>query len=97
MFTIKIKNETEIMNIWLISGGKAEELDSDDLDDEDDEDDEAEEEESEEQTGAETLGNLRRYMDEMDQELQTTNVGQSFTYNSKVSANCQLNHDIYFR
>ncbi|MCJ8736524.1 hypothetical protein PDJAM_G00013480 [Pangasius djambal] len=71
-------------------GGKDEELDSDDLDDDDDDDDddndeeeEAEEEGSEEQTGAETLDNLRRYMDEMDQELQTTNVGQSFTYNSK--------------
>lgn len=71
----------------MISGGKAEELDSDDLDDdEDDEDEEAEEEEFEEQTGAESLGNLRRYMDEMDQELQTTNVGQSFTYGGKVSA-----------
>ncbi|XP_053093702.1 protein ecdysoneless homolog isoform X2 [Pangasianodon hypophthalmus] len=67
-------------------GGKDEELDSDDLDDDDDDDDdddEAEEEGSEEQTGAEALDNLRRYMDEMDQELQTTNVGQSFTYNSK--------------
>ncbi|XP_058254507.1 protein ecdysoneless homolog isoform X2 [Hemibagrus wyckioides] len=64
-------------------GGKDEELDSDDLDDDDDDDgdDEAEEEGSEEQT--ETLDNLRRYMDEMDQELRTTNVGQSFTYNSK--------------
>ncbi|XP_017331237.1 protein ecdysoneless homolog [Ictalurus punctatus] len=66
-------------------GGKEEELDSDDLDDDDDDDgdDEAEEEGSEEQTGAQTLDNLRRYMDEMDQELRTTNVGQSFTYNSK--------------
>ncbi|GAA6078067.1 protein ecdysoneless homolog isoform X2 [Tachysurus ichikawai] len=66
-------------------GGKDEELDSDDFDedeeDDDDGDDEAEGEGSEEQT--ETLDNLRRYMDEMDRELQSTNVGQSFTHNGK--------------
>ncbi|XP_053366586.1 protein ecdysoneless homolog [Clarias gariepinus] len=67
-------------------GGKDEELDSDDLDDDDDDeddDDEAEDEVPEEQTRAETLENLKRYMEEMDQELRTTNVGQSFTSNGK--------------
>ncbi|XP_060789345.1 protein ecdysoneless homolog isoform X2 [Neoarius graeffei] len=60
-------------------GGQDEQLDSDDFDDDDDDDDEG----CEEQTGPETLDDMRRYMDEMDQELQTTNVGQSFTYKSK--------------
>lgn len=64
-----------------MSGGQDEQLDSDDFDDDDDD------EGCEEQTGPETLDDLRRYMDEMDQELQTTNVGQSFTYKSKVSTN----------
>ncbi|XP_026999513.1 protein ecdysoneless homolog isoform X1 [Tachysurus fulvidraco] len=66
-------------------GGKDEELDSDDFDEDDDEDDdgddEAEGEGSEEQT--ETLDDLRRYMDDMDRELRSTNVGQSFTHNGK--------------
>ncbi|KAI4887185.1 hypothetical protein NFI96_021282, partial [Prochilodus magdalenae] len=66
-------------------GGKDEELDSDDLEDEDDDDDEEEDEAevSQEQAGAEALGSLRRYMDEMDQELQSTNIGKSFTHNGK--------------
>ncbi|XP_030643356.1 protein ecdysoneless homolog [Chanos chanos] len=72
-------------------GGKEEELDSDDLDDDDDDDednddDDEEEEEREEdvacpgpRAGADALESLRGYMEEMDKELQTTNVGQSFT------------------
>ncbi|XP_073337742.1 protein ecdysoneless homolog [Pagrus major] len=67
-------------------GSKEEELDSDDLDDEDEEDDEEEQEEEEENglsgqaemNGTETLDGLRRYMDQMDQELMSTNIGQSF-------------------
>ncbi|XP_052002011.1 protein ecdysoneless homolog [Xyrauchen texanus] len=74
-------------------GHKDEELDSDDFDDDDDEDeeeiedDENEEEQhasSGEQAGAEALDNLRKYMDEMDQELQSTNIGKSFTQPDRV-------------
>lgn len=68
------------------------ELDSDDLDDDDDDDDaaaddndeavdNADEEESPgqaEMTEAESLKGLRGYMEQMDQELMGTNVGQSF-------------------
>lgn len=67
----------------FVIGSKEEELDSDDLDDDDD-DEEEEEEEDEgssshaEINGAETLNGLRGYMDQMDQELMSTNVGQSF-------------------
>nr|XP_020455359.1 protein ecdysoneless homolog [Monopterus albus] len=53
-------------------GRKEEELDSDDLDDE-------EVEETEETNNLETLDSLRGYMDQMDQELMSTNIGQSFT------------------
>uniref|UniRef100_A0A1A7WHQ5 Ecdysoneless homolog n=2 Tax=Iconisemion striatum TaxID=60296 RepID=A0A1A7WHQ5_9TELE len=69
-------------------GSKEEELDSDDLDDDDldDDNDDDEEEETEkgssdhaDMSGAETLDGLKRYMDQMDQELMSTNVGQSFT------------------
>ncbi|XP_067093144.1 protein ecdysoneless homolog [Osmerus mordax] len=70
-------------------GAKDEELDSDDLDADDDDDDDDDEEGVEEGLGgssqpgglegAEALDGLRRYMDEMDQELLGTNVGQSFT------------------
>lgn len=31
-----------------------------------------------EQAGSEELENLKKYMDEMDQELQSTNIGQSY-------------------
>uniref|UniRef100_A0A3B4EFX7 Ecdysoneless homolog (Drosophila) n=1 Tax=Pygocentrus nattereri TaxID=42514 RepID=A0A3B4EFX7_PYGNA len=55
------------------------ELDSDDFEDEDEED-EDEEVGPREQAGAEALGSLRRYMDEMDQELQTTNIGKILTF-----------------
>lgn len=88
-FTVNSLNRNKVFIIAssTMSGGKDEELDSDDFDedeeDDDDGDDEAEGEGSEEQT--ETLDNLRRYMDEMDRELQSTNVGQSFTHNGKVS------------
>ncbi|KAM3862656.1 protein ecdysoneless homolog [Diretmus argenteus] len=73
-------------------GTKEEELDSDDLDDDDDDDDDEEEDEEEEEQGssrshgekgAETLDKLRTYMDQMDQELMGTNIGQSFTQKHK--------------
>lgn len=78
-------------------GSKDEELDSDDLDDDDDDEEEDdnydEEEETEEgssshaeMNGAETLDGIRKYMDQMDEELMSTNVGQSFntTKNNKA-------------
>lgn len=40
---------------------------------------------SQEQAGSEALGNLKKYMEEMDQELQSTNIGKSFTQNKGVS------------
>lgn len=67
-------------------GGKHEELDSDDFEDEDEDEDEDDGEEdvgSRKQEEAEALGSLKRYMDEMDQELQTTNVGKSFAQTGK--------------
>lgn len=80
-------------------GSKEEELDSDDLDDDGDDDDEEEEEEEvgveglsgeAKINGTETLDGLRRYMDQMDQELMGTNIGQSF--NQKSSNNPGLNN-----
>nr|XP_046257566.1 protein ecdysoneless homolog [Scatophagus argus] len=67
-------------------GSKEEELDSDDLDDDDDEEEDEEEEDGKEEessdhteiNGPEALGGLRGYMDQMDQELMSTNIGQSF-------------------
>lgn len=77
---------------FLFTGSNDDELDSDDFEDDDDEkgndvndDEEVQNGESQEQTGAEALDNLRKYMDEMDQELQTTNIGRSFTQNNRVS------------
>uniref|UniRef100_A0A665U881 Ecdysoneless homolog (Drosophila) n=1 Tax=Echeneis naucrates TaxID=173247 RepID=A0A665U881_ECHNA len=65
---------------------KEEELDSDDLDSDGDEEEEEEEEEKEagssghaEVNGTETLDSLRRYMDQMDEELMGTNIGKSFS------------------
>lgn len=60
-----------------------EELDSDDLDDDDDNEDiDNDDEEGSfghaEVNGAESLKGLRGYMEQMDQELMSTNVGQSF-------------------
>ena len=72
----------------LVPGSTEAELDSDDLDDDDDDDDDDSIDEGEEergpsasggQKGAETLDRLKRYMDQMDQELMGTNIGQSFT------------------
>ncbi|KAF6736348.1 ecdysoneless-like protein [Oryzias melastigma] len=68
-------------------GNKDKELDSDDLEDDDDEDvDHDEEEENEESSsdhaemsGPETLNSIKKYMDQMDEELMSTNVGQSFS------------------
>lgn len=74
----------------IFTGKKDEELDSDDLDDDDDDNDDdnddeavdnADEEESPgqaEMTETESLKGLRGYMEQMDQELMGTNVGQSF-------------------
>ncbi|XP_056252290.1 protein ecdysoneless homolog [Seriola aureovittata] len=69
-------------------GSKDEELDSDDLGDDDDDEDEDEDEEEEEKeevssghvemNGSETLDSLRQYMDQMDLELMSTNIGKSF-------------------
>ncbi|XP_068424283.1 protein ecdysoneless homolog [Clinocottus analis] len=84
-------------------GSKEEELDSDDLDDDnydDDEEEDGDEEEVAEQgeekeghtemNGTETLDGLRQYMDQMDQELMSTNIGHSFNpanYNNAGSSN----------
>ncbi|XP_028982844.1 protein ecdysoneless homolog [Betta splendens] len=78
-------------------GGKDDELDSDDLDDDDDDDEEEEEEDNDEASsghiemnGTEALDSLKSYMDQMDQELMSTNIGQSFNqtnYNSKDLGN----------
>ncbi|XP_029305328.1 protein ecdysoneless homolog [Cottoperca gobio] len=79
-------------------GSTEEELDSDDLDDDDDDDDDGEDEEEMEEekevgssghaemNGADSLDGLRRYMDQMDEELMSTNIGQSFnlTNNNKA-------------
>ncbi|KAM9847760.1 protein ecdysoneless homolog [Aulostomus maculatus] len=79
-------------------GRKEEELDSDDLDDDDDDDDadEDEEEEKEEQpsgpaemSGTEALDSLRTYMDQMDQELMGTNIGQSFSLSNPNKASSE--------
>ncbi|KAF3708092.1 Protein ecdysoneless -like protein [Channa argus] len=65
-------------------GSKQEELDSDDLDDEEENEQEEEDKNNEGLSGCaeinetETLDSLRRYMDQMDQELMSTNIGQSF-------------------
>lgn len=83
----------------FFTGDKMEELDSDDLDD--DESDEERKEETSvdtEQNGTETLNDLRSYMDQMDEELMSTNIGQSFTVTVNVffilhecsSLNCSL-------
>lgn len=70
---------------FILLGKQEEELDSDDLDDDDyddndDENDGAAEESlgRAEMTEAESLKGLRGYMEQMDQELMGTNVGQSF-------------------
>ncbi|KAF4102097.1 protein ecdysoneless homolog [Onychostoma macrolepis] len=71
-------------------GSKDDELDSDDFEDDEedgsdvDDDEEVQNGESQEQAGAEELDNLRKYMDEMDQELQSTNISKSFTQNNRA-------------
>ncbi|XP_030012488.1 protein ecdysoneless homolog isoform X2 [Sphaeramia orbicularis] len=68
-------------------GSKEEDLDSDDLDDDEDEEEEKDEEfDSAEMKGAETLDNLRKYMDQMDQELMGTHIGQSFKQSNSNKA-----------
>ncbi|XP_061491312.1 protein ecdysoneless homolog isoform X2 [Rhineura floridana] len=75
-----------------ILGGNSEELDSDDLEEEEeyeflDSDEESElEAGSREETASqnEPSGTLKSYMDEMDHELASTNIGKSFTNQSKV-------------
>ncbi|XP_019953690.1 protein ecdysoneless homolog [Paralichthys olivaceus] len=78
-------------------GSQDEELDSDDLDDDDDDDEEDEEEKEEEEkeegssghderNGTETLDSLRSYMDQMDTELMSTNVGKSFNQTDYTNA-----------
>lgn len=81
---MKILPRFPLLKYFISLGRKEEELDSDDLDDDDFEDEDEEDEEKEEDSsdqicGAETLDSLKRYMDQMDQELLSTNVGQSFT------------------
>uniref|UniRef100_A0A3Q3G1S2 Ecdysoneless homolog (Drosophila) n=1 Tax=Labrus bergylta TaxID=56723 RepID=A0A3Q3G1S2_9LABR len=79
-------------------GSKEEELDSDDLDDEDDDEEEEEEEEEKEEglsghaetNGTETLDGLRSYMDQMDQELMGTNIGQSFNVTVKTLLHVEI-------
>uniref|UniRef100_A0A3P9KNS1 Ecdysoneless homolog (Drosophila) n=1 Tax=Oryzias latipes TaxID=8090 RepID=A0A3P9KNS1_ORYLA len=70
-------------------GSKDRELDSDDLEDDDEDvyhDEEEGNEENEESlsdhaemSGPETLDSIKKYMDQMDEELMSTNVGQSFS------------------
>ncbi|NXM76189.1 ECD protein, partial [Serilophus lunatus] len=75
-----------------ILGADSEELDSDDLDeeeefgfsDEDDEDSGAENQRQDQKVSPdELIGSLKSYMNEMDRELAQTNVGKSFTPQSK--------------
>lgn len=70
----------------FFTGNEIEELDSDDLDDDDESDEEREEETSVDtgQNGTETLNDLRSYMDQMDEELMSTKIGQSFTVTVNV-------------
>ncbi|XP_064173056.1 protein ecdysoneless homolog isoform X2 [Anguilla rostrata] len=78
-------------------GGPDQELDSDDLEDDNDDDEDDDDDDDDDDgvavesegggpvhagaEGAEALGSLRKYMDEMDQELKDTNIGQSFAQN----------------
>lgn len=62
------------------------------MEDDDDDDDDAAEDECEyvglsghpQQQSAEALDSLKNYMDQMDQELRGTNIGQSFIPSEKV-------------
>ncbi|XP_047460024.1 protein ecdysoneless homolog [Mugil cephalus] len=74
----------------LLGSKGEEELDSDDLEDADEDDDEEVEEEEDgssghtEMNGTKTLNSLKKYMDQMDQELMNTNIGQSFNQKNKA-------------
>ncbi|XP_020777037.1 protein ecdysoneless homolog [Boleophthalmus pectinirostris] len=70
----------------LLGGSEEGELDSDDLDDDDNDGGEDEREFSvpSEMNGPETLDSLKKYMDQMDEELLGTNIGQSFNQNHKT-------------
>lgn len=68
---------------FFCTGNKEEELDSDDLDDDSNEESDDEQEEGT-STGTETLNGLRRYMDQMDEELIGTKIGQSFSVKVNV-------------
>ncbi|KAM9804364.1 protein ecdysoneless homolog [Neosynchiropus ocellatus] len=67
----------------LLGGKEEEELDSDDLEEEEEDEEEEVQQESPscsaEVSGTETLEGLRKYMDQMDEELMSTNIGQSFS------------------
>lgn len=70
--------------LFIVAGSK-EELDSDDLEEDEDSDDDEEEDEDEEEasgytekSSTEALDGLWKYMDQMDEELRGTNIGQSF-------------------
>ncbi|XP_028323841.1 protein ecdysoneless homolog [Gouania willdenowi] len=71
-------------------GNTVDELDSDDFDeDEDEEDDEVEEDEEGahgqvESNGTDSLGSIKEIMEQMDQELLSTNIGQSFGQTNKA-------------
>ncbi|XP_060624785.2 protein ecdysoneless homolog [Anolis sagrei] len=75
-----------------ILGATSEELDSDDLEEEeefefldsDEESDLKTDKEGEKTSWEETAGSLRSYMDDMDHELASTNIGKSFTHQQKV-------------
>ncbi|XP_033835022.1 protein ecdysoneless homolog [Periophthalmus magnuspinnatus] len=67
----------------LLEGNDDEELDSDDLDDDDDAENEREFSVPSEMNEAETLNSLKKYMDQMDEELMGTDIGKSFNQNHK--------------
>ncbi|XP_072293165.1 protein ecdysoneless homolog [Eucyclogobius newberryi] len=70
--------------------GGNDELDSDDLEEEDDEDEEFSV--PSEMTGSETLNSLKKYMDQMDEELMGTNIGQSFNQTQKADPQNGTSH-----
>uniref|UniRef100_A0A8C5DHH1 Ecdysoneless homolog (Drosophila) n=1 Tax=Gouania willdenowi TaxID=441366 RepID=A0A8C5DHH1_GOUWI len=75
---------------FIFLGNTVDELDSDDFDeDEDEEDDEVEEDEEGahgqvESNGTDSLGSIKEIMEQMDQELLSTNIGQSFGQTNKA-------------
>ena len=93
--------------MFFFTGSKEEGLDSDDLDDDDDDDDDDGDDEDvdddteevegssshAEMNGTEALDGLKTYMDQMDQELMSTNIGQSFN----LTVNYCCNHTLLLR